>query len=110
MTRMIVAVVCFLGSLAIAVPAIAEDHPRNYEGHRGYTERPYNQRHYNRYEYRGHRYAYRGHWRSWDDWDRYARQRPYLYKYGRYYREGGHLMFRFWDPGTSNYFFFSIGR
>jgi hypothetical protein len=110
MTRMIVAVFCFLGSLAIAIPAIAADHPRNYEGHRGYRERTYNQRHYNRYEYNGHRYAYRGHWRSWDDWDKYARQRPYLYKHGGYYREGGHLMFRFWDPGTNNYFFFSIGR
>ena len=31
-------------------------------------------------------------------------------KYGRHYREGGHLMFRFCDPDTGNCFFFSIGR
>jgi hypothetical protein len=110
MKRMIVAVLCFLASLAIAIPVIAEDSHRNYAGHHGYKERPYGQRHYKPYEYRGHGYDYHGHWRSWDDWDRYAREHPSLHKQGQYYREGGHLMFRFCDPGTGGCFFFSIGR
>jgi hypothetical protein len=111
MKRMIVAVLCFFASLAIAIPVIAEDYHRNYAGHRGYRERPYDQRrHYEHHNYKGHKYIYRGHWRSWDDWDRYARQHPNLYGHGRYYREGGHLMFRFCEPGTDNCFFFSIGR
>lgn len=110
MKRLIVAMLCFFASLAIAVPVIAKDYHRDYSGHHGYRERPYGKRHYQRYEYRGHGYDYRGHWRSWDDWDRYAKQHPPLYKHGQYYREGGHLMFRFCDPGTGGCFFFSIGR
>jgi hypothetical protein len=83
----------------------------DYRMHRGYRERPYDQhRHYGHHDYKGHRYDYQGHWRSWEQWDRYARKHPHIYKHGRYYREGGHLMFRFRDPGTGNSFFFSIGR
>jgi len=81
-----------------------------YHKHQGYRERPYdNRRHYEYHNYRGHRYDYHGHWRSWEQWDRYARKHPHIYKYGRYYREGAHLMFRFCEPGTGNCFFFSIG-
>lgn len=90
---------------------------RNYKKHldyhkyRGYRERPYDQhRHYVNYDYKGHRYDYHGHWRSWDQWDRYARKHPHIYKQGRYYRQNAHLMFRFCEPSTGNCFFFSIGR
>ena len=83
----------------------------DYHKHRGYKIRPYDKRrHYGRYDHKGHRYAYQGHWRSWDQWDRYAKKHPTIYKHGRYYREGAHLMFRFCEPGTGNCLFFSIGR
>lgn len=83
----------------------------DYHKHRGYRERPYDQhRHYVNYDYKGHRYDYHGHWRSWEQWDRYARKHPNIYKHGKYYREYAHLMFRFCEPGTNNCFFFSIGR
>ena len=83
----------------------------DYHNYRGYRERPYDKhRHYGHYDYKGHRYDYHGHWRSWEQWDRYTRKNPHIYKHGRYYREGGHLMFRFCEPGTGNCFFFSIGR
>ena len=83
----------------------------NYQGNRGYRERPYGKhRHYEHHEYNGRKYAYQGHWRSWDEWDRYARQHPDIQKRGRYYRESGHLMFRFSEPGTGTSIFFSIGR
>ena len=83
----------------------------DYHEHRGYKIRPYDKRrHYGRYDHKGHRYDYQGHWRSWDQWDRYARKHPQIYKRGRYYRENAHLMFRFCEPGTGNCFFFSIGR
>ncbi len=83
----------------------------DYHEHRGYRKRPYDKRrHYGRYDYKGHRYDYHGHWRSWEQWDRYARKHPHIYKHGRYYRENAHLMFRFYEPGTGNCFFFSIGR
>jgi hypothetical protein len=82
----------------------------DYRGYRGYRERPHDRgRHYGHYKHRGHRYDYEGHWRSWDQWDRYARHHD-LYRHGHYYREGGHLMFRFCEPGSEACFFFSIGR
>ena len=82
-----------------------------YNEHRGYRERPYdNRRHYKHQDYKGHRYDYHGHWRSWDQWNMYAKKHPQIYKHGTYYRENAHLMFRFCEPGTGNYFFFSIGR
>lgn len=110
MKRVIIAVVCLFSCLVIAAPVIAENHHRNYGGHHGYRERPYGQRHYDHYRYNGHSYIYHGHWRSWNDWDRYARARPDIYRDGRYYHDGEHLMFRFCGPGTGNCFFFSIGR
>jgi hypothetical protein len=83
----------------------------DYHMHPGYRECPYDKcRQYRPYDYRGHRYDYHGHWRSWDQWDSYARKHPNLSRHGRYYREEGHLMFRFCDPGTGSCFFFSIGK
>jgi len=82
-----------------------------YHAHSGYRDRPYDKRrHYGHYDYKRHRYDYHGHWRSWDQWNKYARKHPHIYKHGRYYRENAHLMFRFCEPGTGNCFFFSIGR
>ena len=82
----------------------------DYQNHRGYRDRPYdNRRHYEHHDYKGHRYDYHGHWRSWEQWDNYAKKHPNIYKHGTYYRENAHLMFRFCEPGTGNCFFFSIG-
>ncbi|MGA7146258.1 MAG: hypothetical protein WBY47_17290 [Desulfobacterales bacterium] len=82
-----------------------------YYNHRGYRARPYdNRRHYGHYDYKGHGYSYHGHWRSWKQWDDYARKHPDIYRHGHYYRENAHLMFRFCEPGTGGCFFFSIGR
>jgi hypothetical protein len=109
MKRMMLAGLCFFGFLAIAFSAVADRN--DYHGHRGYKEHPYDRgRHYEPYDQEGHRYDYHGHWRSWNDWDDYARRNPWMYKDGRYYHEGGHLMFRVCEPGTPNCFFFSIGR
>ena len=135
MKRMIIVALSFFFLLATAIPVISKDYDRNshgrrdyrerpdnprhpdykkhskYHKHRGYRERPYDKRrHYRHYDYKGHRYDYHGHWRSWEQWDRYARKHPHIYKHGRYYRENAHLMFRFCEPGTGNCFFFSIGR
>lgn len=97
-----------LTALAVSAPVFAD---RDYRGMHGYRERPYDKhRHYDRFEHRGHKYAYRGHWRSWDDWNRYYRQHPSWRGRGHYYREHGHLMVRLCDPGGGACFFFSIGR
>ncbi|MEJ2658255.1 MAG: hypothetical protein P8012_13855 [Desulfobacterales bacterium] len=83
----------------------------DYQKYRGYSQRPYDQhRLYVNYDYKGHRYDYHGHWRSWDQWDRYARKHSHIYKHGEYYRQNAHLMFRFCEPDTGNCFYFSIGR
>ena len=83
----------------------------DYHSHTGYRERPYQKnRHYAHHDHRGHRYEYQGHWKSWKQWDSYAKAHPDIYKHGDYYRENAHLMFRFRDPVTGGYFFFSIGR
>ncbi len=82
---------------------------QDYHKHLGYRERPYDQDHYYvNYDYKGHRYDYHGHWRSWEQWDRYAKKHPHIYKHGGYYRQNSHLMFRFCEPGTGNCFYFSI--
>ncbi len=79
--------------------------------HSGYRERPYDpNRIYVNYDYKGHRYDYHGHWRSWKQFDRYAKKYPNIYKHGGYYRQSSHLMFRFCEPGTDSCFYFSIGR
>jgi hypothetical protein len=86
------------------------DDYKDYREHRGYKERPYDRgRHYGHYKYEGHQYDYHGHWRSWEQWDRYRRKYPEKYKRGHYYRENDHLMFRFCEP-NGHCFFFSIGR
>ena len=85
--------------------------PSDYDKYGGYREHPYDRgRHYGYYNYKGHRYDYRGHWRSWEQWDGYAKTHPDISRHGTYYRENTHLMFRFCEPGTGNCFFFSIGR
>ncbi len=135
MKKTMIAAFVFFFLFATAMPAMSKDvnrgnqgrraykeHPNNpdrsgyknhpgYSNQRGYRQRPYNsRRHYGHYDYRGHRYSYQGHWRSWKQWDEYARKHPNFYKYGRYYRENTHLMFRFCEPGTGNCIFFSIGK
>ena len=83
---------------------------QDYNNYPGYRERPYDQDcYYVNYDYKGHRYDYHGHWRSWEQWDRYAKKHPHIYKHGGYYRQNAHLMFRFCEPGTGNCFYFTIG-
>jgi hypothetical protein len=82
----------------------------DYDKYAGYRAHPYNKGlHYGNYDYRGHRYDYHGHWRSWDQWHRYASQHQDIERHGTYYRENSHLMFRYCEPGTGACFFFSIG-
>ncbi len=108
MQRTARALVCFLAAMVIAAPVLAD---RDYTGRPGYKERPYDKhRHYKHHKHHDHQYTYRGHWRSWREWDDYARHHPRMYKYGRYYRDEGHLMFRICDPDSGGCFFFSIGR
>ena len=88
----------------------SKHHP-DFSKYPGYREQPYGKnRHYVEYVHKGHRYDYQGHWRSWEEWDRYAKEHTNIDRDGKYYREGAHLMFRFCQPGTANCFFFSIGR
>ena len=82
------------------------DNRRDYERH---DNRRHHTRNYKHHDYKGRRYNYKGHYGSWNQWDSYRRQHPDVVRHGSYYREGGHLMFRFSDPG-GNHFFFSIGR
>jgi hypothetical protein len=82
---------------------------QDYHKHRGYREHPFDHRIYVNYDYKGHRYDYNGHWRSWEQFDRYAKKHQYIYKHGRYYRQSSHLMFRFCEPDTGSCFYFSIG-
>lgn len=97
-------------SLAVALPASASDRYRDYGGYHGHRERPYDRgRHYGQYKHRSKQYEYRGHWRSWNDFDRYVRKYPDIRQHGHYYRDGVHLMFRS-CPDVNTCFFFSIGR
>ena len=114
MKRLLLVLCCLSFTMAFANPALADrdrGHDRDYRGHHGYRDRPYDRhRHYDHKKYRKHEYAYRGHWRSWADWDNYRRAYPRIYQHGHYYYEGAHLMFRFCDPDSGSCFFFSIGR
>ena len=111
MNRILITVGCFCVGLAVAAPSFARDGNRDFDGYRGYKERPYDKkRHYEHREYHNHRYTYQGHWRSWNEWDDYARKHPDFRKHGRYYYDGPHLMFRTCDPDANTCIFFSIGR
>jgi hypothetical protein len=132
---MIIVTLSYFFLLATAIPVISKDYSRGAQRHRafkehvdnadrhanktrsdyykyrGYSERSYSKdRFYINYDYKGHRYDYHGHWRSWKQWNKYARKHPYIYKHGGYYRQNSHLMFRYCEPGTGNCFYFSIGR
>lgn len=108
MKRLTHFLVC-LSLLAVSgSPALADRDRGDYPG---YRERPYDkQRHYRQHQHHGHRYTYRGHWRSWNEWDRYYRAHPRLRGHGHYYHDDAHLMFRYCDPDGDGCFFFSIGR
>lgn len=83
----------------------------DFHKHSGYRERPYEKsRYYTNYNHNGLRYEYKGHWRSWKQWDSYANKHPEIRKHGSYYRVNAHLMFRFCDPITNGCAYFSIGR
>jgi hypothetical protein len=91
-------------------------HDRDYE-HRHPERRPPGYRRHPRDRYHGHphvfshrEYHYEGHWRSWDDWEKYRGRYRHRFDHGRYYREDGSLFFRFCDPDSGSCFFFSIGR
>jgi hypothetical protein len=108
MKRTTIALFSILASLAMAAPTYAAN---RYHGQHGYHERPYNkQRHYNQYRHNHREYGYRGHWRSWKSWEAYRLQHRDRFRDGHYYRQDGHLMFRFCDPHGGSCFFFSIGR
>jgi hypothetical protein len=133
--RMIIVTLSSFFLLATALPVISKEYSHDAQMHRpykihvnnpdrhanktrsdyyrygGYSERPYRKdRFYINYDYKGHRYDYHGHWRSWKQWEEYAGKHPYLYEHGGYYRQNSHLMFRFCEPGTDSCFYFSIGR
>jgi len=121
MKKMTIFATCLAAMLMAATPASSADRDRDqgyeryreYDRYQGYRDRPYDQnRHHYRnrhHEHRGQAYVYQGHWRSWNEWDRYLQHRPELRRHGRYYYEGVHLMFRTCpEPGTCLYF--SIGR
>jgi hypothetical protein len=108
MKKLAVSVLSLLAGMAIATPALAA---WDYSGHHGYRDRPYDMhRHYDRYHRHDHDYHYRGHWRSWKDWNAFYRDHPRWHGRGHYYRESGHLMFRICDPDIGGCMFFSIGR
>ena len=101
--------------LATSMPVIAKNQ-RNKKYHNNghhYNQQYHQHRHhsYNHkyHERNGKKYRYKGHYGSWDRWERYRRQHPNITRRGRYYHEGGHLMFGFTDE-FGNAFFFSIGR
>ena len=112
MSRNAIMIAFALAAMIAAGPAAtASGWNDGYNRHPGYRERPYDRhRHYERHEHRGRHYHYRGHWRSWRKWDDYYRRHPWMREHGRYYREGGHLMFRVCDPDGRTCAFFSIGR
>lgn len=120
MKRATIALCTLVAGLVLALPSLADDrrggdrrdnYGYNYRGHHGYRDRPYDRkRHYRYDEHRKHRYEYQGHWRSWDDFDRYLERYPNWRRHGHYYHDGVHLMFRTCPPDSGMCFFFSIGR
>lgn len=87
------------------------DYDYRSPGHhpRGYGRRPRDRYYGRHYLHRNREYRYDGHWNSWKDWEAYRRRYPDRFRQGGYYREGGHLFFRFCGP-SGPCLFFSIGR
>ena len=88
------------------------DYDYRHPEHRpsGYRRQPHGRNYSHPQLYRNHEYHYEGHWRSWDDWEKYKKRYPDRFRRGGYYKEDGHLFFRFCDPSGGSCFFFSIGR
>jgi hypothetical protein len=76
----------------------------------GYHTQPHGRHYGNPHMIHGQAYHYDGHWYSWNSWEKYRRLHAANFHQGRYYRESGHLFFRFCDPVGNACFFFSIGR
>lgn len=118
MKKLAIILLSLIFVIASLSPAMAKNRRnksyRNHDNgyHHGYHHRPLDRKrhYYQRRDRRGRDHHYRGHWRSWNDWHRYYRSHPKLHRHGRYFHDGPHLMFQFCEPGTSNCFFFSIGR
>lgn len=92
------------------------DRDRDYDYRRsdhhppGYRTQPKGRHYGDPHMKKGHSYRYDGHWNSYDAWERYRNRYPDRFRQGGYYRESGHLYFRFCDPAGAACFFFSIGR
>jgi hypothetical protein len=76
----------------------------------GYRTQPRGRHYGDPHMKRGHAYHYDGHWDSYQNWEKYRQRYPARFRQGGYYRESGHLFFRFCDPVGASCFFFSIGR
>ena len=116
MKRITIIILSFIFITASLSPAIAKNGRNNKhyntDNHytRGYHYRPHDNRHYDNRYHRGRKHNYRGHWRSWNEWESYYRHHPEMHRHGNYFHDGPHLMFQFCDSGTDSCFFFSIGR
>jgi len=71
-----------------------------------YYGQGYRYNHHGRRHYRPNHY--RGHWRSWRQFDDHRRHNHRDYRKGRYYRQNGSLYFEF--ENEDGRFVFSIGR
>jgi hypothetical protein len=76
----------------------------------GYRTQPHGRQYKHSHMRKGHTYHYDGHWNSWGAWEGYRKRHPERFHQGGYYRESGHLYYRFCDPVGTACFFFSIGR
>jgi hypothetical protein len=87
------------------------DYDYRQRGHHphGYFSQPHGRHYGNPHMFGGHAYGYDGHWNSWEAWEGYRRLHADRFHHGSYYRESGHLFFRFCDPVGAACFFFSIG-
>lgn len=74
--------------------------------HPRYYGQGYRYHHHDRRNYRPNHY--RGHWRSWREWNDHRRHNHNWYRNGKYYRENNKLYFEF--ENEDGRFVFSIGR
>ncbi len=99
-----------------SITVVAKNHRGNkdyrnneqQERYHGHNRGDHHSRNHKHHYYHGKKYDYKGHYGSWNEWERYKKRHPNIERRGRYYRQDGHLMFGFSDSSGS--FFFSIGR
>jgi len=119
MKKLLILAFALLISVSFIMPVNAGQKQRQKQNKQQQKQQRYQKNKQPRYYGQGYRYNhhgtrdyrpkhYRGHWRSWNEWESHRKYNRQPYRNGRYYRENNNLYFEF--ENEDGRFVFSIGK